>query len=247
MTRVDKAIQEQLFDPKKVKKSKGKSKKVQSKSKPSKSKRHEGKDHHHSHVKIYDLSAVNKYISGIRNKAKKEYAIHYLKWKQGGEKGEFPRSGNLSLLAEQAVYFTINRLYDPTKSRIPSRWYEAMVRGIKKSSDVRNPYAIVKSIWAKLSPSKRLEIKQREAKGERFHYDLPLPDDRVTKGQGTLRMVKPFKLTEVQVNISPKDYLAALHSGLFQKMKREDGSIALVARCKSQKKNCNIFVDKVGR
>ncbi len=189
MTKVDKAIQEQLFDPKKVKKSKGKSKKVQSKSKPSKSKRHEGKDHHHSHVKIFD---------------------------------------------------------PVTKSKIPSRWYEAMVRGIKKSSDVRNPYAIVKSIWAKLSPSKRLEIKHREAKGERFHYDLPLPDDRATRGIGTLRMVKPFKLTEVQVNISPKDYLAALHSGLFQKMKREDGSIALVARCKSQKKNCNIFVDKAG-
>jgi len=90
-----------------------------------------------------------------------------------------------------------------------------MVKGIKKSSDVRNPYAIVKNIWARLSPSKRAEIKSREAKGEVFHYDLPLPDDKTTKGEGILRMVEPFKLVEGQMNLSKKDWELAKKSGLF--------------------------------
>lgn len=134
------------------------------------------------------------------------------------------------------------RTFDPTK---PRRWFDAMVKGIKARSDVRNPYAVVNNIWNKLTPAKKTSIKAREAKGEQFKYDLPLPDDRATKGIGTVRMVKPFKLVEIQVNLSIKDYLAALKSGLFSKMKRNDGSTALVARCKSNAGNVNAFVDQV--
>ena len=138
------------------------------------------------------------------------------------------------------------RLNDPADlNKPPERWFAAMKAGIDKRSDVRNPYAIVKNIWARLTPAKRAEIRSREAKGEHFKYDLPLPDDRTTRGAGTLRMVKPFKLAEVQVNLSIRDYMDALKSGLFTKMKRQDGTIALVARCKSENKNCNIFIDKV--
>ncbi len=141
------------------------------------------------------------------------------------------------------------KAYDPAPkkhgiNRPPKRWFAAMLKGIEKRSDVRNPAAIVASIWKRLSPTKRSEIKRRELAGKPFKYDLPLPDDKTTRGPGTLRMVKPFKLAEVQVNVSLKDYIAALKSGLFQKMKRGDGSTALVARCKSTNKNCNIFVDK---
>lgn len=141
----------------------------------------------------------------------------------------------------------LENTYDPAPlaSKPPERWFAAMKQGIDKKSDVRNPYAIVRNIWARLTPKKRAEIRAREAKGERFKYDLPLPDDRSTRGVGTLRMVKPFKLAEVQVNLSLKDYIAALKSGLFSKMKRQDGTTALVARCKSDKKNCNIFIDKI--
>jgi len=154
-------------------------------------------------------------------------------------------SGALDLKAISKLYH--ERGYDPAPltSKLPERWFAAMKAGIDKRSDVRNPYAIVKNIWARLTPAKRAEIRAREAKGEYFKYDLPLPDDRSTRGVGTLRMVKPFKLAEVQVNLSLTDYLAALKSGLFSKMKRQDGTIALVARCKSENKNCNIFIDKV--
>ncbi len=141
------------------------------------------------------------------------------------------------------------RKYDPAPRHNtpipPKRWFYAMRNGLESRSDVKNPSAIVGNIWKKLTPQKRANIKARELKGEHFKYDLPLPDDRATRGTGTLRMVKPFKLAEVQVNLKISDYLAALKSGLFSKMKRNDGSTALVARCKSATKNCNIFVDKV--
>lgn len=138
-----------------------------------------------------------------------------------------------------------HKLFDPKPLALPpTRWYEAMVKGIKRSSDVRNPYAIVKNIWTKLTSSKKAEIKRREAKGERFKYDLPLPVDKPTRGTGTVRMVKPFKLAEVQVNLSVADYLTALKSGIFSRMKRQDGTTALVARCKSPEKNVNVFIDK---
>ncbi len=130
-------------------------------------------------------------------------------------------------------------------TRPPKRWFYAMLKGIKERSDVRDPGAIVGNIWKKLTPQKKASIKAREASGKHFSYDLPLPEDKPTRGTGTLRMVKPFKLAEVQVNLSIKDYLSALKSGLFSKMKRNDGTTALVARCKSENKNCNIFVDKV--
>lgn len=137
------------------------------------------------------------------------------------------------------------RYYDPkTLSLPPTRWYAAMVKGIRRSSDVRNPYAIVKNIWLKLSPSKKAEIKAREKKGERFKYNLPLPVDKPTRGTGTVRTVKPFNLGEVQVNVSIKDYLALLKSGMFNKMKRQTGEIALVKRCKSDAGNVNLFIDK---
>ncbi len=126
----------------------------------------------------------------------------------------------------------------------PSGWFDAMVRGIKRSSDVRNPWAIVKRIWEGLSPEKKKDILRREAAGERFNYDLPLPDDRDTKGTGTLRMVKPFKLAEAQVNVSAKDMQAVKKSGIFKPMAREDGSTCMVARCKS-KTPVNIFVDEM--
>jgi hypothetical protein len=140
------------------------------------------------------------------------------------------------------------KVHDPaprSSTAPPKSWFKAMYQGIKTHSDVRNPAAIVSNIWKKLTPAKRLAISQKASKTGTFKYDLPLPQDLVTRGTGTLRMVKPFKLAEVQVNLKLSDYLAALKSGLFSKMKRNDGSTALVARCKSATKNCNIFVDKV--
>ncbi len=130
-------------------------------------------------------------------------------------------------------------------SRPPKNWFNAMVEGIRKRSDVRNAASIVVSIWRRISPSKRAEIKVREEKGKQFRYDLPLPEDHATRGSGTVRVVKPFKLAEVQVNVPGQAYARILKSGLFQKMKREDGSIALVKRCKSNSGNCNIFVDRM--
>lgn len=149
-------------------------------------------------------------------------------------------------IRDQKRIIKLARGYDPTYkiSGKPRRWFDAMFKGIKTRSDVKNPYAVVNSIWTKLTPAKKASIKAREAKGEQFKYDLPLPDDRATRGTGTVRMVKPFKLAEVQVNLSIKDYLAALKSGLFSKMKRNDGTTALVARCKSPEKNVNVFIDK---
>ena len=126
----------------------------------------------------------------------------------------------------------------------PKHWFYAMLDGIKKRSDVRNPASIVRNIWRRLSPSKRAQIKQRELKDERFVYDLPLPEDHSTRGTGTVRVVKPFKLAEVQVNVPGAAYERIRKSGQFQTMKRNDGTIALVKRCKSRSGNCNIFVDK---
>lgn len=130
-------------------------------------------------------------------------------------------------------------------SRPPKNWFHAMLEGIRKRSDVRNPASIVGSIWRRLSPRKRAEIKRRELKGEKFAYDLPLPEDHATRGSGTVRVVKPFKLAEVQVNVPGQAYSRILKSRLFQRMKRQDGSIALVKRCKSNQGNCNIFVDRM--
>ncbi len=140
------------------------------------------------------------------------------------------------------------QLYDPKneteKGRIPRRWFYAMLDGIRKRSDVSNPAKHCRDIWYALSPSKRADIKARELKGERFAYDLPLPEDHPTKGTGTVRIVKPFKLAEVQVNVSKAAYELIRRSGLFQAMRRNDGSIALVKRVKSQKGNANIFIDR---
>ena len=131
-------------------------------------------------------------------------------------------------------------------SNPPSAWMVAMISGIRKSSDVRNPAKIVQNIWKRLSAGKQAEIRRRDAAGEQFQYDLPLPDDHPTRGpEGTVRVVDPFNLAEVQVNVSPRHYKALQKSKMFQRMKRNDGSIALVKRCKSTKGNCNIFIDKV--
>lgn len=134
----------------------------------------------------------------------------------------------------------VEQLYDP-----PPRWFRAMYEGIRKRSDVRNPGTTVRSIWSKLPARKRLEIKKREEKGAAFKYDLPLPEDHPTKGTGTVRLVKPFNLVEGQANVSPAVYARLEKSGLFARMKRQDGTTALVKRCKSKKGNCNIFIDKM--
>ena len=132
------------------------------------------------------------------------------------------------------------RLLDP-----PKRWLAAMAEGIRKRSDVKNPIQTAKNIWERLKPASKQDIINRAKKGETFKYNLPLPDDRETHGTGTLRMVKPFKLVEVQANINAKDFADAQRSGLFRSMKRNDGSTCQVARCKSREGNVNVFVDKV--
>lgn len=140
------------------------------------------------------------------------------------------------------------KISDPASrksSAPPKSWFSAMYTGIKNRSDVRNPAAIVNNIWKKLTPQKRAQIKSRELKGEHFKYDLPLPVDMPTKGIGTVRTVKPFNLGEVQVNVNSKDFIELLKSKLFSKMKRNDGTIALVKRCKSNSGNVNLFVDRM--
>ncbi|SNQ62051.1 zincin-like metallopeptidase domain-containing protein [Candidatus Methanoperedens nitratireducens] len=130
------------------------------------------------------------------------------------------------------------------QGRPPKNWFYAMVEGIRKRSDVRNPAAIVASIWRRLSPGKRLEIKRKEEKGASFRYDLPLPEDHATRGTGTVRVVKPFNLAEVQVNVPRAAYDQIRRSRLFQSMKRQDGNVALVKRCKSPQGNVNVFIDR---
>lgn len=127
----------------------------------------------------------------------------------------------------------------------PRRWFEAMVDGIDKRSDVEDPERIVRDIWRRLSPIKRAKIKVQDATGKKWKYDLPLPVDNPTLGKGVIRTVQPFKLAEVQANVSGQTYDEVERTGLFERMKRQDGSIALVKRCKSEKGNCNIFLDKV--
>lgn len=128
----------------------------------------------------------------------------------------------------------------------PRRWFEAMRAGIERSSDVEDPDRIVRDIWRRLSPMKRAKIKIQDAAGKSWKYDLPLPIDRKTHGTGVIRTVQPFKLAEVQANVSPTTFQELEGSGLFEHMKRQDGSTALVKRCKSEKSNCNIFIDKAG-
>lgn len=140
-------------------------------------------------------------------------------------------------------------IYDPKHvyyGRPPKRWFYAMLSGIRKRSDVSPESAkrVVADIWYRLTPKKRAQIKAREIRGEKFVYDLPLPEDFETKGAGTVRIVKSFKLAEVQANVSHAAFVRMSRSGLFEKMKRQDGSTALVKRCKSQRGNCNIFVDR---
>lgn len=64
---------------------------------------------------------VDAYIRSIRNKDKKEYAVRYAKWKLSGEKGEFPRAKNLSMMAEQSVFIQINKMLE-SKSNPRSRF-----------------------------------------------------------------------------------------------------------------------------
>lgn len=129
-------------------------------------------------------------------------------------------------------------------SGIPKTWFAAMVTGIKRSSDVRNPYQIVMNIWKRLPVHTQADTRRRAAKGEVFKYDLPLPKDLATRGTGTLRIVKPFKLAEAQVNLTAKDMAVVKASGIFRPMKRADGSTCQVARCKGIHP-VNIFVDQV--
>ena len=160
---------------------------------------------------------------------------------------------DLKRIAAAWKQYKQGKTYDPgvvrgsqkNRSTIPKAWAEAMYTGIKKSSDVRDPCKIVKAIWSKLSEGKKDAIRKQAAAGKTFIYNLPLPDDRPTRGTGTIRTVKPFNLGEVQINVSGKDFDDLKKSGLYDTMKREDGSLALVKRCKSGAGNCNIFVDKM--
>lgn len=127
--------------------------------------------------------------------------------------------------------------------RPPTRWFEAMKKGIAKGSDVRDPAAVVTALWRRLSPVKRAEIKAREAAGKSFRYDLPLPQDATHKG-GIIRVVKPFKLAEAQLDVTDKTYKDLERTGIFKPMRRQDGSTALVVRSKSPQGNANIFVDR---
>ena len=140
------------------------------------------------------------------------------------------------------------QLYDPKtkKLRMPKTWTAAMINGIAKRSDVSRIQAagLVRDIWHRLSKRKQVQIAAKALTGKKFTYDLPLPEDHSTKGSGTVRVVKPFDLAEVQVNVSRKAYNALVKSGLFQRMRRQDGSIALVKRCKAKGGNVNIFVDR---
>ena len=140
------------------------------------------------------------------------------------------------------------QLYDPKTKRLkmPKSWTTAMINGIAKRSDVSRIQAagLVRDIWHRLSKRKQVQIAKKAITGEKFTYDLPLPEDHSTKGSGTVRTVKPFDLAEVQVNVSRKAYNALVKTGMFQRMRRQDGSIALVKRCKAKGGNVNIFVDR---
>jgi hypothetical protein len=125
-----------------------------------------------------------------------------------------------------------------------TQWARAMLKGIRKSSDVKSPEKIVTTIWSRLSPTKQAQIRQEEAKGKPFRYDLPLPEDYATHGTGTLRLVKPFKLVEAQVNVSKEDLDEIKRSGITKTMRRNDGTLAQVSRCKSKEGNTNIFIDE---
>ena len=144
--------------------------------------------------------------------------------------------------------YIAEQLYDPKTKRVrmPKSWTAAMISGIAKRSDVSRPQAagLVRDIWRRLSKKKQVQIATKAKKGKKFLYDLPLPEDHSTKGSGTVRVVKPFDLAEVQVNVTRKAYNALVKTGLFQRMKRQDGSIALVKRCKAKGGNVNIFVDR---
>jgi len=146
-----------------------------------------------------------------------------------------------------------DQLYDPQKKKFgltfdlpPRQWFDAMRDGIRRSSKASNPNptAVTMNIWKRLSPEKRKEIIRLSANGKIYKYNLPVPDDKKTKGAGTLRLVKPFRLAEVQVNVSSNDMKDVIESGIFKTMKRADGTICHVARCKSKDRNVNIFVDK---
>lgn len=134
----------------------------------------------------------------------------------------------------------IGKWYD-----IPKSWYNAMKTGISKRSDVRDPDSVVRRIWSRLSKMRKASIRHKANRGERFKYDLPLPQDMPTLGRGTLRIVKPFKLAEAQINVKTSDMNEVKKSGIFESMRRQDGSICQVARCKSKNRNVNIFVDRM--
>lgn len=133
--------------------------------------------------------------------------------------------------------YTEQRRFDPKS--MPRRWFEAMTKGIMKSSDVSEGEARghARRIWATLGA----EDRRKAAKAKR--YDLPLPQDAHHSG-GVIRVVKPFNLAEAQIDVTPRVFEALARTGIFQKMRRSDGTIGLVKRAKSIKGNVNIFVDR---
>ena len=58
------------------------------------------------------VMSAERYIKGIRNEAKRAYAVAYLKWIRSGEQGDSPEYVGLSYMAAQAVRLNL-RDYEP--------------------------------------------------------------------------------------------------------------------------------------
>ena len=54
-----------------------------------------------------DEAIARRYVRGIRNKAKRDYAERYLAWLLNGEEGPEPDSTGLSYMGAQAVRLTL--------------------------------------------------------------------------------------------------------------------------------------------
>lgn len=59
---------------------------------------------------MIDHSPAIDYIRAMRSKAKKAYAVAYLRWIIDGEQGDGPSSDGLSIMAAQAVRMSLHEL-----------------------------------------------------------------------------------------------------------------------------------------
>lgn len=164
-------------------------------------------------------------------------------FKKGHRKGKMrlARKGEMSVLKAVLRDTGGRRMrsmpFDPAP---PARWLQAMTQGLMKTSDIPESEARVhaRRIWEKMPSGDR-----RKARWDAKAYDLPLPLDRTHRG-GIIRVVKPFNLAEAQIDVSPQTFEILARTGIFQRMRRGDGTIGLVKRAKSNKGNVNIFVDR---